>query len=281
MEFVLLNGELVEKNTATISITNRSFRFGDGLFESMHYRKGEIIFFEKHFERLQFGMKLMQFENENVFSAEKIQSLIQKLVVANGSFASQKIRLHLWRSNGSLYAPTNNNFEYLIETFPIDEKQFCNPDANIRLGIFTAIKKPINDWSKIKSASSLIYVMAGLEGTKQNANEMLVLNEQGNIADTTGSNVFLFSNGTWKTTDQHQGAVNGVFQSQLISLLHDQNIGVETGLISIDDLKAAQEIFTCNVAAGIKPVLFFDDIKYQASKCAELILLVKSKWFSD
>ena len=80
IQYINFNGSLVPEDMAVISADNRAFRYGDGLFETMLWKDGDIRFLDFHVERLQEGLQLLQFEDTGVFDSFFIRAKTEELI---------------------------------------------------------------------------------------------------------------------------------------------------------------------------------------------------------
>jgi branched-chain amino acid aminotransferase len=188
MEFVVINGKIVEKNEMGLSPNDHSYRYGDGLFETMKLINGDILLVNYHFERLFLGLDVLKFNIPDSFTKQKIEKEIKELCKKNECERSARIRLSVSRGNGGLY-DCDNKFSYLIECWPLEQNGFIENGLNI--DIFPDARKSIDVFSNLKSANYLPYVMAAIWAKENKLNDALILNQHDRICDSTIANVFL------------------------------------------------------------------------------------------
>src|SRR6185436_2911723 len=99
MEFVIINGNILEKSKAGLSPDDHSYRYGDGLFETMKIVKGNILLEKHHFERLFSGLETLKFESPALFK-RKVSEQIKELCKKNKYEESARVRLSVSRGNG-------------------------------------------------------------------------------------------------------------------------------------------------------------------------------------
>src|SRR6476469_9842294 len=102
-QYLNCNGKIFNADKLLISPNNRSFRYGDGFFETMKMINGKIVLEALHMERLFNSLQLMQFDKPAYFTASYIQQQIQDLVIANDHRQLARVRLMVFRGNGDLY----------------------------------------------------------------------------------------------------------------------------------------------------------------------------------
>ena len=114
------NGKYFDADEAVLKENDHSYRYGDGLFETMKMIKGNILFEEFHFERLFSGLKILKFNIPALFIRQKISEEINALCKKNNCEELARIRLSVSRGNGGLY-DCDNKFSYLIECWPLEK----------------------------------------------------------------------------------------------------------------------------------------------------------------
>src|SRR6186997_2676623 len=95
MAFVIINGNILEKSEAGLSPTDHSYRYGDGLFETMKISKGNILLEEYHFERLFSGLEILKFKSPVLFTKQKISDQVKELCKKNNCEGLARIRLSI------------------------------------------------------------------------------------------------------------------------------------------------------------------------------------------
>src|SRR3954451_1914695 len=102
------NGKLYPSDKLLISANNRSFRYGDGFFETMKMLNGKIILRDYHFERLFSSLELLQFHNPDYFTSQYLEEEITTLATKNKHSKLARIRLMIFRGDDELYGEENN-----------------------------------------------------------------------------------------------------------------------------------------------------------------------------
>ena len=121
MSFINFNGKIIEQITPIIEADNRGLKFGDGLFETIKYKNGNLILIDDHLARLWRGMKLLQFEIPKLFTPDLLEAEIMNLIHKN-KLKNARVRLTIIRSNGGLYDPQHLYPQYIIQTWELDRK---------------------------------------------------------------------------------------------------------------------------------------------------------------
>jgi branched-chain amino acid aminotransferase len=263
MEFVIVNGNIVEKNKTVLFPDDHSYRYGDGLFETMKIVKGNILLEEYHFERLFSGLETLKIKSPVLFTKQKISEQIKELCKKNNCEELARVRLSVSRGSGGLYDCDNKVF-YLIESWPLEQKDLA--ENGLVIDIFPDARKSIDNFSNLKSANYLPYVMAAIWAKENKLNDALILNQHGRICDSTIANVFWIKDNKIFTPPLNEGCVAGVMRKRILDLR--QNIKEKK--LTENDLLNADEVLLTNAITGIRWVKQFRDKTYD-NKIAEKI----------
>lgn len=259
--FINFNGEIFPQDAKLMPVTNRAFRYGDGLFESMRMMKGQLKFADMHADRLQRGMKALKIDGysqmDTWFLKEKAEDLAQRNKAKHG-----RLRLTVFRDSEGMYAPTQNKAGWCLEMQPLDEPRYFLNEKGLIMDIFTEIPKPSNYLSNIKTCNSLVYVMAGLYKTQNKLDEVFLLNQNGFLCEAGSSNIFVLYQNHLYTPALSEGCVEGVMRQVVINLARKNNIPVTEAQINSEILYEADEVFLTNAGRGIQTVMGFGVRRY-------------------
>lgn len=256
------NGIICAVGEKVIGIHNRSFRYGDGLFESMCLKNGAIQFLDYHIDRLQKGMNLLKLEGAQLFDAFFIRQEVAHLIKKNNLKESARVRLTVFRDGGGLYSPETNKASFVLEAEELDGKVNAHNSAGLIIDIYKDHKKPINDFSQIKSNNALLYVMAGVYRKNNGLDEVILLNENGLLCEASGSNVFIWYRNTLYTPALSEGCVEGVMRRVVIEVARMHEINVIEAQINPEILNEAEELFLTNAVHGMQWVLGYQKKRF-------------------
>lgn len=259
------NGRFFADEETILSINDRSYRYGDGLFETMKIRKGNILLEEYHFERLFSGLQTLKVKGPVLFTKQKISEQIKELCKKNNNEDSARVRLSVSRGNGSLY-DCDDKFSYLIESWSLEKSNNGFNKNGLVIDIFPDARKSIDKFSNLKSANYLPYVMAAIWAKENKLSDALILNQYERICDATLANIFWVNNKTIFTPPLNEGCVAGVMRKRILDLR--QNIKEKN--LTESDLIIADEVFLTNTITGIRWVKQFRDKIYE-SKISEKV----------
>ena len=236
------NGNIVEQ--ISFNQVNRSFKYGDGLFESMRVFNGKIFNRLAHESRLFFGLETLKMSLKKPLSTifNEVEELLLKNNIDKGGFA----RLTLFRDSKGAYAPDSNQAAYLIECMSNESNQFELKENEIETVFFMDYKKPISKLSNIKSNNALLYVLASIYAKEQGVDDAFLINENNHIIESTNGNIFLQKEGELITPPLNDGSLDGTLRKLIL-----QYFKVEERSISKQDIECAEEVFLTN-AHGIR-----------------------------
>jgi len=261
MLFINFNGEIIPADTKALTVANRAFKYGDGLFESMRMLKGQLKFHVQHAERLQKGMKALKMDGysqlDSYFLKEKAEQLASVNKIKHG-----RLRLTVYRDAEGLYTPSQNKTGYLLEIQPADEPRYFLNSKGLIVDVFTELAKPTNYLSNIKTCNSLVYVMAGIHKNQNNLDDVLLLNQNGFLCEASSSNVFVYYQNNLYTPALSEGCVEGVMRQVVIDLARKNNIPLTEAQISPEILYEADEVFLTNAVKGIQCVMGYGIRRY-------------------
>jgi branched-chain amino acid aminotransferase len=251
MLFINLNGDIFPSDAKLLTTTNRGFRYGDGLFESMRLMKGELKFADMHADRLQRGMKALKIDGYSQMDAWFLKEKVAELSLRNKA-KHGRVRLNVYRDADGLYGPTMNRMGYCIELQPIDEPRYFLNARGLIMDIFSDLPKPTSYLSNIKTCNALIYVMAAIFKTQHKLDEVFLLNQNGYLCEAGSSNVFIWYQDHLYTPALSEGCVEGVMRQVSINLAKKNNIPVTEAQLSPEILYEADEVFLTNASRGIQ-----------------------------
>ena len=269
MSFFIFNNKFYKEKAPVINSNNRSFRYGDGLFETMKFVDDRILNVEFHFERLFDGLSLLQFDVPKNFNPAFLQKKIKELLDKNKHTEAARIRLVVFRGNGGIFDPENLFPNYIIETWPIENEIKLNENGLI-VDVFTGAQKSCDSFSNLKSNNYLPYVMAGLFAKKNKLNDCIILNSFGRICDSAIANVFIINGNNIYTPPLTEGCVTGVMRRWMMEKFSLKKYNVIEKNLSINDLLNADELFLTNSISYIRWVKTFRNKNYTNKKVKEI-----------
>ncbi|MEO8588515.1 MAG: aminotransferase class IV [Flavobacteriales bacterium] len=273
---VNINGQVVPGDRPVITLDNRAFRYGDGLFESIRVVRGAPCFIDAHWARLTTGAELLRIKVPPQLDRPGFERAILELVQAN-SIDSGRCRFTLYRGGGGWYKPESDEGMYTVELTAAEEPTYRLNPQGLMVDIWPEMRKPINELSRHKTLNCQYYIMAALWSRQKGLDDCLLQNERGNIIESSAGNLFIVSNGVLYTPSLADGCLGGVMRAQIINLALANGIKVYECSLNPQNLLAADEVFFTNAVRGLQWVGTYRTKRYAHRLVGQLVdLLVKS-----
>ena len=264
------NGELLPVGSAIITAENRGLRYGDGLFETIKVVNGGMPLFALHMERLQQGLSVLQMKLPAFYTSEYIAENIIDLCGRNNIQHAARVRITVFRGNGTLYTTDSQYASVLIQADLLTDAYMALNETGFNIDVYTEVQKSCDILSNLKSNNYLPYVMAALHAQKQQLNDSLVLNIHGRICDATIANIFWIQKDSIFTPPLSEGCVAGVMRKYLLSELPKTGFTIQEKLCAPEELWAAEEVFLTNALYGIRWVHQFGKKLYSNQLITQL-----------
>ncbi len=245
---VYLNGDVVAADQARIDPTDRGLTLGDGVFETIAVAGGVPKRLSAHLERLRYGLEFLGFAEAPI--DRELTSAVELVIAANG-LEGGLLRLTISRGPAArgLIPPKTETPTVLVTAAPAGP-----PDPPpVRAIIAAATRR--NEYSplaRLKTVNYLDNVIAAAEAAERGADDAILLNTAGRLAETTVANVFVVIEGRILTPPVADGALPGVVRADIVAA----GEAVEKPLVPAD-LSRASEVFATN-SAGIRPIVEID-----------------------
>lgn len=256
------NGNFLKADEPVLKVSNRSFRYGDALFETIRIANKRPLFLREHFERIQKGVQVLKMQLHTNFNETYLEKIILELAAKNGIQSDARVRMTVYRNDGGMYAPSENGTSFLLEVYPLEEKNYILNQKGYTVDLFTDFKKSQHALSSIKSANSIVYVMAGIFKNEKHFDDCLILNDKSHIIESISSNIFAVKNGVLYTPPVTDGCVDGVMRRKVIELALANKTAVYEISIMQNVLLGADELFLTNTIQGIRWVVAYKQKRY-------------------
>lgn len=248
-QFINFNGSLLNETSPVVKASNRSLRYGDGLFESMRWENDEISLRDFHFERLFHGLDILQMERPPGFTADYLFTQIRELCKKNGR-ETARIRLNVFREESPAFHPVNNDLQFIIEMADLPGSK---PES-LRLTVYHDEKKATGILSNLKTNSYLLSVMAAKYAQQRGFDDALMLNARDGVCEASSSNIFFIKDRTVFTPPLTEGCVAGVMRRYLLQQLPSLGFMVQEIPFSLEMIYEMDEVFLTNAIRRIQPV---------------------------
>ena len=249
-EKVYLNGKIIDADKATVAVTDSSYLYGIGLFETMRAVNGKVFRLTDHLRRLNDSAEALSIFNS--FSDEKIAEAIDQLLLAN---EVNEARLRLELSNGPIQPDGTAKTNLLITSpvfTPYPEDYYAKGVRVILTNFRQSSKDP---YAGHKTTCYGPRLTALKNAHEKLAAEAIWFTTENALAEGSISNVFLVKDGQLYTPPVNTPVLPGIARKTVIEIAEQENIECNEQPLAIDDLLKADEVFLTNVVMEVLPVV--------------------------
>ena len=251
---VYINGELVPKSQAKISVFDHGFLYGDGVFESVLVSNGVAFKLKEHIDRLYDSAKVLCIEIP--MSKEEMIKTVADVVRANG-FKDAYVRLIVTRGVGDLGLDPRKCQKPTIIII-VDKIKLYDEGALSKglTAIISSVRRDRVDATthEVKSMNYLNNILAKLEANAVGADEAIMLDDRGFVSEGTADNIFIVKDGVIYTPPRTCGILPGITRTRVMKLAEELGYKVVEKDITPAEVLTADEVFLTGTAAGIVPV---------------------------
>ena len=256
---VYVNGRLVPRADATVSIFDGGFVVGDGVWEGLRLHKGALLFLEQHLDRLYWGAGKIRLDIG--FDRRGLEAEVRRLLEANHMWDGVHLRLMVTRGLKSAPNQDPRNALGRATVVIVADYKAPNPALLARgLSLHTASIRctPSHMFDmRLNSHSRLNLITALLEAIDAGADEALMLDPHGFISSCNATNFFWVRRGQVRTSSG-EFCFNGVTRTNVLALCEQHDIPLGVGDFLPEDAYAAEEAFVTGTFGGITPVRAID-----------------------
>ncbi|MFN9847822.1 MAG: aminotransferase class IV [Alphaproteobacteria bacterium] len=256
---IYVNGNLVPRDQARVSVFDAGFVLGDGVWEGLRLHHGRLLFLEIHLERLWKG--LADIALDIGLTREALTAEIQKTLQANGMEHGAHLRLMVTRGEKS--AANQDPRNWLGKPTIVITAEYKEPSPEIvtrglSLATSTVICTPAEMFDmRLNSHSRLNLIRALLEAIAAGADEALMLDPNGYVSSCNATNFFWVKDGRVMTSTGDY-CFNGVTRANVIAICREQGIPITLGDFELADVAEADEAFVTGTFGGLTPVRSID-----------------------
>jgi aminodeoxychorismate lyase len=234
-----------------IRADDRGLAYGDGLFETVRVREGAPLFLSRHLRRLRGGLEQLAFPPLPWDEAQLVQRCRQ--AVAHNAIQDGVLKIIVTRG------PARRGYEPPVGAQPVLVIQAIqNPKVSETTGVSASLAPwkvdPASPLCYLKHLSALDKVLARQAARQARAGEALFLNLDGHLTEGASSNLFVVSGGQIFTPAVHCGLLPGITRGLLL-----ETYPLAEAELRVQALAGASEAFLTNAAAGVRPLVRFDD----------------------
>ena len=276
---IWLDGRLVEREEAKISVFDHGLLYGDGVFEGIRVYDGRIFEMDAHIKRLYESAKAIRLTIQ--LSRSELADAMQKTVEANG-IINGYIRLVVTRGDGTLglnpLICKNSCIFIIADKIQLYPEELYEKGMKI-ISATTVRNHPLSIPPQAKSLNYLNNILAKIEALDNDVPEAIMYNHEGYVAEATGDNVFIVKDGVVYTPPDEAGALGGITRGVVIRLAKEENIKVVEKNLTRFDLYVCDEFFLTGTAAEVIGIVEIDGRVIGDGKPGHVTKLLRDKFF--
>jgi len=250
---VYINGDIVSRDRASISVLDRGLLYGYGLYETMRSYHGHVFCLDRHLTRLVSSAGLLGIRD--ALEPQKLETGVLRTLKANG-LDDARIRLTVTAGEGSrgLTLPSSGNVNIIITieklVLPSNEVYI----KGLRTSIVNIRRNSRSPLCRIKALGYFENLLAHAEASDAESDEAILLNDEGYVAECSASNIFIIELVRIITPPIDAGILPGITRGIVIELAADKTIELIQENISVERLLSADEAFITNSIIEIMPI---------------------------
>lgn len=255
-----VNDRLVPREEATISVLDRGFIYGDGIFETLSIHHGAVFRISEHLARLAESAAIVRIRLP--WTCEELARKVL-LTVSENRVQEGVIRVNISRGVGNWRLTTKgaDNPTLVISIYPPPE----HPPDTFTKGWPIVVARDVNVMDPVvpgraKTTNRLNLIFAKCEAEDSGAMEAILLNRNGHLTEGTTSNLFFCSGGTIFTPGEESGILHGITRDIVMTIAHGMAIELVEGFFEPADLIRADESFLTFTTGGVVPVYSVDGV---------------------
>jgi branched-chain amino acid aminotransferase len=256
---VYVNGDLIPRGEASVSVFDSGFVLGDGVWEGLRLHRGKLLFLDAHLDRLYAGARALDFDIG--LDRQALGEALYRTVAANGMRDHVHVRLMVTRGIKSTPYQDPRMTVGAATIVIIAEHKKPDPaviERGVRLATVHVRRGPpdVQD-PKINSHSKLNCILACIQATKAGADEALMLDPHGFVATCNSTHFFIVRGGeVWTSSGNY--CLGGITRANVIELCRRHGIPVYERDFSLFDVYSAEEAFVTGTFAGVVPAVEVD-----------------------
>jgi branched-chain amino acid aminotransferase len=257
-EKIYLNGSIVDRSEAKVSVFDHGVLYGDGVFEGIRIYEGCIFRLDEHLDRLYSCARYIKLDI-GMTKAEMAEATVE--TVRANDLKDGYIRLVVTRGEGTLgldpdKCPNPNVFIIAAKIQLYPEKYYTEGLSIVTVPTRRNNAEIINP--RVKSLNYLNNILGKIEAKLAGCEEALMLDHRGYVCECTGDNIFIIKDGVLTTPPTYLGALKGITRDAIIELAEADGITVKEEPFTRFEVIDADEVFLTGTAAEVVPVIQLD-----------------------
>ncbi len=255
---IYIDGEFFDQANARVSVFDHGLLYGDGVFEGIRFYNNRVFRMEEHMERLWESARSICLEIP-ISRAEMDKALLE--TIRQNGLRDGYVRLIVTRGVGNLGLNPAHCKQPSVIIIATTVALYSEEAYKRGLSVVTVPTRrmgPATLNPAIKSLNYLNNVLARIEANLADADEALMLNDAGNVAECTADNVFVVKRGQIMTPPITAGALRGITRSVVFDVAGEFGIEISEPELTRHDLYTADEAFLTGTAAEVIPMIKLD-----------------------
>ena len=276
---IWINGKLVDREDAKITVFDHGLLYGDGVFEGIRVYKGRVFELDAHIKRLYESAKAIRLTIS--ISQSELTGAVEQTVEANG-ISNGYIRLVVTRGVGTLglnpFICKNSCIVIIADSIQLYPEELYEKGMRV-ISATTVRNHPLAIPPQAKSLNYLNNILAKIESLDNDVPEAIMYNHQGYVAEASGDNVLIVKDGVIYTPPAEAGALPGITQRVVIKLAKEEKIQVVEKNLTRFDLYVCDEFFLTGTAAEVIGIVEIDGRMIGDGKPGPITSLLRKKFF--
>lgn len=266
---VYLNGDFLNLKEARVSVLDRGFLYGDGVFETLRAYSGRVFRLKAHLERLKKGLSTLSIPCPDL---KDLETIIQNIIEKN-SLQEAYIRLTITRGLCERGPVPKNCGQPTVFCFgeefkPLPERYYSE---GVKIGLSQRRQWRTPEETSLKSLSFLPNILDRMR-TPEDEFDALILTPEGYISETTVSNIFFIRDNRLFTPSLECAPLAGITREVVMEIGHQSGFQVVEGRFKVTDIEKAEEVFLTNTLIEVLPVRQFRDIVFNTRTKTEAFM---------
>jgi len=276
---IWLDGKLVDREDAKITVFDHGLLYGDGVFEGIRVYSGRVFELDAHIKRLYESAKAIRLTI--AISQSELAGAVEETVDAN-AVSDGYIRLVVTRGVGTLglnpFVCENSCIFIIADSIQLYHEELYEKGMKV-ISATTVRNHPLAIPPQAKSLNYLNNILAKIEALDNNVPEAIIYNHEGYVAEASGDNILIVKDGVIYTPPAEAGALPGITQRVVIRLAKEENIQVVEKNLTRFDLYVCDEFFLTGTAAEVIGIVEIDGRVIGDGKPGPITSLLRNKFF--
>jgi branched-chain amino acid aminotransferase group I len=268
-EIIYLNGRLIPRSEAKLSLLDHGFLYGYGLFETMRAYNRHIFRLDHHLTRLHHSAETIGLANKQ--AAFDLEAACTKTLEAN-KLKNARLRLTISAGEGDIMPDprTCSSPTVLVTAQNLVPPPREKYESGFKAALSSLRRNSQSPLARLKSTCYMENILALMAARAAGCDEAILLNEQGYLAEGSITNIFLVSKGELITPSLESGALPGITREAILEITRAANIKTQERQVELKEMIEAEEAFVTNSILELMPLTWFDDKPIGTGKPGQL-----------